>query len=52
MSQEELAKKVGLAQATISRVLNCTTSMSVDQFEAICKALRLDPATVIADASR
>lgn len=52
MSQEELARKVGLGQATISRVLNCTTAMTVDQFEALCKALRLDPAAVIADASR
>ncbi|MDQ0894471.1 helix-turn-helix domain-containing protein [Agromyces ramosus] len=52
MTQTELARKVGLAPSTVSRALHCKTPMTVDQLEAFCKALRLDPSAVIAEASR
>lgn len=52
MSQEELARKIGMGQATVSRVLACKTAMSVDQFSALCKVLKLDPVAVIAEALR
>lgn len=52
MTQAELARKIGVADATVSRVLNCKTPMTIDQFEAICKALRLDPSAIIAEAVR
>lgn len=51
MSQTELAVKSGIGQSTVSRVLNCRTPMTVDQLEAFCKALRLEPAAVIDEAT-
>lgn len=52
MSQEELARKVGVGQSTISRLLRSETPMTLDHFEAFCKALRLVPSEVISDAAR
>ncbi len=52
MSQTELARNAGLTQSTVSRVLNCNTPMTVDQLDALCRALRLVPSAVIAEAGR
>lgn len=51
-TQRELARRTGIGQATISRMLNGKSGMTLDHFEALCRALRLSPADVISDASR
>lgn len=52
MSQRELARRVGLSQATVSRVLAGKTPMTVDQLGAFCVVLRLEPSEVLAEARR
>ncbi|MFF2493207.1 helix-turn-helix domain-containing protein [Agromyces sp. NPDC058064] len=52
MSQRELARRVGVGQSTVSRVLSGKTPMTVDQLDAFCRVLRLEPSEVLAAAGR
>lgn len=51
MTQEELARKAGVAPATVSRVRHGQTPMTIDQLESFCRVLRLDPADVVSEAT-
>jgi len=42
MTQREFAKKLNIAQATLSRFIECTQGASLDSLEQICKGLKVD----------
>lgn len=52
MSQLDLARATGIGQSQLSRMLAPTKPMFVEEFIAICRALSLDPMTVIREAER
>lgn len=47
MTQEELAKKTGLAAATLSRIENNLHSPSISTLKALTKALDVDVTEII-----
>lgn len=49
-TQSELARRAGITQGTISRVLTGERQPGPDFINAISKAMRLDPAVVFAQA--
>jgi HTH-type transcriptional regulator/antitoxin HigA len=47
LSQQSLARKVGVAQSTISAVLNGTRSLTKDQVIALARYFRVSPAAFL-----
>lgn len=52
MVQDDIAAASGMDQGTISRLLSGKSSMDVDQLDAVCRALRVKPSAVLAEAGR
>lgn len=50
MTQAELARRSGISTAQISRLISGLSAPGIDSLNAIATALRLDPATVYAEA--
>lgn len=50
ITQVELERRTGISQSLISKLFRCERRMSLDQFELLCEALRLEPAEIVADA--
>lgn len=47
LSQTELAERVGMSQAALSRRLSGEVPLDVDQLDAIAKALETTPASLL-----
>lgn len=52
MVQDDVAAAAGIDQATVSRLLSGKSSMKIDQMDKICRALRVKPSAVLAEAGR
>lgn len=50
VTQTELARRSGVSQSQISKLFSGERAMKVDQLEAICTALGLSAAAVVAEA--
>ncbi len=50
ITQTELERRTGISQSLISKLFRTERRMSLDQFAALCRALRVSPAAVIASA--
>lgn len=48
MTEREFSKKVGIAQATLNRYLNCTQAASLDKLEIIAHRLKIEVSALIA----
>jgi hypothetical protein len=46
-SERQLSFEAGLHRSSMRRVLECTHHVGLGDFYALCKALRLNPATVL-----
>lgn len=52
MVQDDVAAATGMDQGTVSRLLRGKSRMDVDQLGALCRALRVKPSAVLAEAGR
>jgi len=51
VTQTELGRRTGISQSQISKLLRAERAMKVDQLDAICAALGLPVAAVVAEAA-
>lgn len=50
ITQTELERRTGISQSLISKLFRGERRMSLDQFSALCTALRVSPVAVVASA--
>lgn len=52
MTQAELARRMGIAQSTVSKYLDQRLLMNVSQLDAMCRAMGLNVGEVVVEADR
>lgn len=41
-TEREFAKKIGISQASLNKLINATQAASIDTIESVCKRLKID----------